>query len=166
GDNAHRSLATRRPTAVGSGVPQSATEAPLSRGFLSRALTENRCPRVGTCHDWGGAPLLIPSLFSVRGPGQRARGRREGLQATSRQRSRRASSYGVLPRSDPQGRDTYTAWTLKQPSWLHLGSRTYPTWCCTRNRAVAITVASFIYSGECGVALRSALAITLPSLIC
>src|SRR5260370_9584062 len=74
------------------------------------------------------------SLFSVRGPRQRAQGRREGLQVTSRQRSARASSYGVLPRSDPQGRDTYIAWTLKQPSRLHLGSRTYPTWCCTRNR--------------------------------
>src|ERR1700757_4815095 len=67
------------------------------------------------------------SLFSVRGPRQRAQGRRESLQATPRQRSARASSYGVLPRSDPQGRDTYTAWTPSQPSCLHLGSRTYPT---------------------------------------
>src|SRR5262249_5620384 len=67
------------------------------------------------------------SLFSVRGPRQRAQGRRESLQATPRQRSARASSYGVLPRSDPQGRDTYTAWTPRQPSCLHLGSRTYPT---------------------------------------
>src|SRR5229473_5184991 len=50
------------------------------------------------------------SLFSVRGPRQRAQGRRESLQATPRQRSARASSYGVLPRSDPQGRDTHTAW--------------------------------------------------------
>jgi hypothetical protein len=39
------------------------------------------------------APLLSPSLFSVRGPRQRAQGRREGLQSTSRQRSARASSY-------------------------------------------------------------------------
>src|SRR5262249_1282294 len=68
------------------------------------------------------SPLLSPSLFSVRGPRQRAQGRREGLQAISRQRSARASSYGVLPRSDPQGRDTYTTWTLKQPFRLHLGS--------------------------------------------
>src|SRR5262249_49754419 len=73
------------------------------------------------------APLVSPSLFSVRAPRRRARGRHEGLQANSRQRSARASSYGVLPRSDPQGRDTYTTWTLKQPSRLHLRSRTYPT---------------------------------------
>src|SRR5262245_25588909 len=77
------------------------------------------------------AGLLSSDCLSVRGHRQRAQGRRESLQATSRQRSAflRSSS-----RSDPQGRDICTAWTLKQPYRLHLGSRTYPTWCCTRNR--------------------------------
>ena len=77
--------------------------------------------------DADGSAPASPSLFSVQGPRQRAQGRREGLQATSRQRSGRASSYGVLPRFDPQGRDTYTAWTLQQPSRLHLGCQTHQT---------------------------------------
>jgi len=128
------------PTTDWSGVPQSATEAPLSRGFLSRALTENRCPKGTT----GSGPattreglrsLASPSLFSVRGSRQRARGRHEGLQANSRQRSARASSYGVLPRSDPQGRESRAQTQLLTghalsgqpgrtdvgPGWLQLG---------------------------------------------
>jgi hypothetical protein len=115
----------------------------FANGIIARQMIE--LARAGERNPELTAPLLSPSLFSVRGPRQRAQGRREGLQATSRQRSARASSYGVLPRSDPQGRDTYT---VKQPSRLHLGSHRHRA--ALETGAVAITIASFIYSVECG----------------
>jgi hypothetical protein len=59
--------------------------------------------------------------------------------------SRKCSgSYGVLPRSDPPGRDTYIAWTLKQPSRLHLNSTRHrsdcgmhPQWRCLESRSAS-----------------------------
>src|SRR5438132_1336723 len=55
----------------------------------------------------GSAPFASPSLFSVRGPRQRAQGRRKSLPATTCQRSARTSCYGVRAQFGPRGRNTY-----------------------------------------------------------
>src|SRR5262249_36173263 len=78
----------------------------------------------------GSAPAATPSpreqyvldrlsTFSVQGPRQRAQGRRECLPVTTRQRSARASCYGVRSQFWPRGRDTYSAWLQCQPSPSH-----------------------------------------------
>src|SRR6266567_1187057 len=76
----------------------------------------------------GPAPAS-PSMFSVRGPRQRAQGSRESLQATSRQRSARATCYGVCSQFWPRGRDTYSAWLQCQPSRSRPGHQTHQTYC-------------------------------------